>query len=231
MGLFDIFSAKDAQQAAKDKAAGYQTGLQNATGAINTGLGNATGSYNNAQGYYGALSGTANNAFNAYGDALGSNGAEGTKRAQAAFTGSPGYQYAMDQAMANTDRGAAARGTVSSGGNQVNELGTATNLANQNYSNYLSSFAPMLGAAQNIAQGQAGISTGLGNLQYDSGKTLGGLNYNAATGIGDANAAGDMAPYNASSNMWNLFTANAKSAAEYFGAKGKGPGGGGGGST
>ncbi len=213
MGLFDIFSSQDAQDAANARIAGLNAGYNSATGSVNSGLANATNYYNQALTPFSTLAGTANNAYGAYADALGLNGAAGSARAKAAFTSSPGYQYQVDQAIENADRGAAARGTLNSGGQRANEIGIASNLANQNWSNYLSSFSPYLSQAPTLAQGQAGIYSTLGGLNYDAGKTNANYGWQQQTGIGDANASADLANYNASGNLWNAIFNGGKLAA------------------
>lgn len=218
MGIFDIFSSKPAQDAAQSRIAGLNAGYNSALGAINTGLANATNSYDKALVPFTTLAGTANNAYGAYADALGLNGPQGSARAKAAFTSAPGYQYTVDQAIENADRGAAARGTLASGGQRANEIGIASNLANQNWSNYLGSFAPYLSAAPQLAAGQAGIYSSLGGLNYDAGKTTGNYGWQKDTGIGDANAAADLAKYNASGNLWNALFNGAKLATSAFGS-------------
>jgi hypothetical protein len=217
MGLFDIFSSKDAEDAAQARIAGLNAGYKSATGAVNTGLANATNYYNQALAPFATLAGTANKAYGSYADALGLNGAEGTARAKAAFASSPGYQYQVDQAIENADRGAAARGTLNSGGQRANEIGIASNLANQNWSNYLGSFAPYLSQAPTLAQGQAGVLSSLGGMNYDAGKTNANYGWQQQTGIGDANAAADMAKYNASGNIWGALFNGAKLASGALG--------------
>ena len=189
MGLFDIFSTKPAENAAADKIAGLNAAYNQASGALNTGLANATGYYNQALSPWQALSGAGNNAYQLYADAIGANGAEGAARAQQAFTSAPGYQFQVDQAIENADRGAAARGMLSSGGQRANEIGIAQNLANQNYNNWLQSFQPMLSGAQNAAQGMSNVYGQLGQLNYNTGNQLANLGWQQQTGIGDANAA------------------------------------------
>jgi hypothetical protein len=210
MGIFDIFSSKPAEDAARARIAGLNAGYDSATSALDAGLANATGYYNKALVPFATLAGTAERAYGGYADALGLNGPEGTARAKAAFTASPGYQYMVDQAIENADRGAAARGTLNSGGQRANEIALASNLANQQWSNYLASFAPYLSAAPQLASGQAGIYGSLGSMNYDAGKTRGSYGWQRDTGVGDANAAAELARYNASGNLWGALMNGAK---------------------
>jgi hypothetical protein len=220
MGLFDIFSSKPAQDAANAKIAGLNSGYTDASAALNTGLTNATGYYNQALSPWSTLAGTANNAYSAYGDALGLNGPQGNAAAVARFQASPGYSYALQSGLDAIDRGAAARGSLSSGGTAAAEQAYGTNLANQGYSSYLQSFAPYLAQAPTIAAGQSGIYSQLGGLNYANGSQLANLAYQKDTGVGDANASADLAAYNASGNLWGALFSGAKLATGAFGGGG-----------
>lgn len=221
MGIFDdLFSSKPAEDAARARIAGLNAGYDKASGAIKTGLTDATGYYNKALVPFQTLSGTANKAYGSYADALGINGPEGAARAKAAFVSAPGYQYQVDQALENSNRGAASRGTLSSGGEKAAEIGLSSNLANQNWSNYLSSFAPYLSQAPQLAAGEAGVYGTLGGLNYGAGKDLAGYGWGQETGIGDANAAAELARYNASGNFWGALMGGAKLAAGAAGGGG-----------
>ena len=220
MGIFDIFSSAPAQDAAAARIAGLNAGYDKAAGAIDSGLANATGYYDQALVPWTTLAGTANGAYSAYADALGLNGPDGNARAAARFQAAPGYQYQVDQAIENADRGAAARGTLSSGGQRANEIAIASNLANQGWSNYLGAFAPYLTQAPQIAAGQAGIYSTLGGMNYGAGQDLAKYGWQQQTGIGDANASADLAAYNASGNVWNALMNGAKLAAAAAGQAG-----------
>jgi hypothetical protein len=209
MGLFDIFSNQDAQDAANAKIAGLNSGFDQASTAVNNGLSTATGLYNSALTPFNALSGTANNGYSAYADATGANGAAGNARALANFQSTPGYNFDLTQGLSAIDRGAAARGSLSSGGTLAAEQQYGTNLANQNYQQYVTNLSPYNTLAPGIANSTATINTNLGNLNYGAGTTLGNLAYNTQTGIGNANAAADMANYNASANMWGALMGGA----------------------
>ena len=220
MGIFDFFSSRPAEEAAAARIAGLNAAYDKASRALGSGLTSATGYYNQALVPFQTLAGTANTAYSAYADALGLNGQEGNTRAVARFQSAPGYQYQVDQAIENADRGAAARGTLNSGGQRANEVGIASNLANQNWSNYLNSFAPYLSQAPQLASGQADIYSNLGSMNYGYGKDTANYGWQQQTGIGDANAAADMAAYTASGNFWNTLLSGAKAYASMT-AKGR----------
>lgn len=215
MGLFDFFSGDDARAAAAARAAGYQSAYNSAASAINKGLGSATDYYNQALAPYASLAGTANSAYAAYADAIGLNGPEGAARAAARFQAGPGYQFALNQGLDALDRRAAARGMLASGNNNLDTINYANGLANQQWSNYLSAFAPYLSAAPQIAGQQSDIYRGLGNLNYQSGTDLANYGFNSQVGVGNANADAAMADYNASANFWNTLLKAGQIAASF----------------
>ncbi len=210
MGLFDIFSNKNAQDAANARIAGINQGYTQATGAVQSGLNNANQYYNQAYGAWAPLAGQGAAGANAYADALGLNGPEGNARAQAAFQNNPGFQTQLQTGIDAIDRGAAARGMTQSGNTLAAEQAYGNNLANQNWSNYLAAYNPLLSQQTAAAQGQSGVLTGQGNVNYLGGTQLGQYGWQQATGIGDAQAAADLAKNQASANLWGVLLGGAK---------------------
>lgn len=102
-----------------------------------------------------------------------------------AYQQSPGYQYAMDQAMNQVQNGASARGMLESGAVLKSMQQTASGLAQQDYGNWWNRQNQLYGDYQNRLQGLAGGPTGSadamtaganaaqGNLQ--TGSNLGSL--------------------------------------------------------
>jgi len=221
MGLFDIFSDEPAERAAEKRIAGINRGFQSATDAINAGLTRATDLYGRALVPFQQLYDTGKAGLDAYGDAFGLNGAEGNARARSGFQASPGYNFALDQGLAAIDRGAAARGTLSSGGTRASEQAYGANLANQEWSNYLNRFSPLATLAGSSAQGIASANQGLGNLNATAGGQLADYGWKQGTGVGDAQAAADLAAYNASANMWGAIFNGANLGAKLLGYGGK----------
>lgn len=204
MGLFDIFSNKNAQDAANAKIAGINQGYNSATGAVQTGIDSANNYYNSAGNAWQTLMGQGNQAGSAYADALGLNGPDGNARAKTAFQSNPGYQFAQDMTTQATDRGAAARGMVASGNTINAEQTNANNLANQQWSSYLNSFSPLLNQQTAATAGLSGTLGNQANINYLGNSQIGQYGWQQGTGIGDAQAAADLAKNSASANLWNV---------------------------
>ncbi|KMO22984.1 hypothetical protein [Methylobacterium indicum] len=160
------------------------TALRDSYGTARTDLMNGS---NQAQAYLGKLGDSyghmvqgGQNAYDAYLNATGANGQAGSQAAQAAFQASPGYQYAMDQALGAVQRSAAARGGLAGGNATTDILRTATGLADQNYQQYINNLG---NAAQSYGTGlagqgqgylgQANAAQGLGTQLASLGQTFG----------------------------------------------------------
>jgi hypothetical protein len=225
MGLFDIFSTGPAEDAAEARKRGFNAAYDQASREITAGRNTANDYYGRALASWQPLYDAGKTGVDAYSDALGLNGPEGNARAVSRFQAGPGYQWAVDQAIANADRGAAAKGTLSSGGTRAAELGVASNLANQEWSNYLNRFSPLTSLAGSSASGMAGVNTSAANTNYQAGKDLADYGWKQQTGIADAQAAADLARYNASQNAWGAIMQGANLGSKLLGF-GTGPGGG-----
>ncbi|HZP76575.1 MAG TPA: hypothetical protein VFB45_10565 [Pseudolabrys sp.] len=217
MGLFDIFSNSDAEQAAQDKIAGLNAGYDKASSAINAGLSNANTYYGRALVPFTALYNTGQQGVNAYADALGLNGAAGNARAVSAFQNNPGFQAQLDTGLQAVDRGAAARGMLSSGNTLAAEQKYGTGLADQSWQQYLNSFSPLTTLAGQGAQGIGSTASAQAGTNYNAGQSLANYGWQQQTGIGDANAAADLANYNASQNQWNALMNGASLGASVLG--------------
>lgn len=79
------------------------------------------------------------------------------------FTESPGYQYQLEQGLKAIERRNAATGTLL-GGNTLKELQEyGTNLANQDYSNYIDSLMSQANIGQQAATNAANVYTNFGS--------------------------------------------------------------------
>ena len=205
MGLFDIFSNTNAQDAANSQINGLQAAnaqgqsyLSNGYSDINTALANGlaplTTTFNSAT-----------NGANAYGDATGANGAAGAARAVQAFQNTnPGYQFALDQGTQNVDRNQAAMGALNSGNTDAAVANYTTGLANQTWNQYVQNLQPYLGQ-QSITGGQIANTNLQGaNLQNQNQTTAANMAYGTQAGIGNAQASADLANNNASANLLNF---------------------------
>lgn len=131
------------------------------------------------------------------------------------FQASPGYQYQLDQATQNYMRNQAATGALGSGNTAAGITGLASNLANQGYQQYVSNLQPFIGAStQNAAGVQSGYNAMAGNTAQNYGQQA-SLQYAGNVAQGNAQAASDMAPYQASQNILGAGMQIAKTAAAF----------------
>lgn len=100
------------------------------------------------------------------------------------FENSPDYVYARDQALKGSDRSAAARGALYSGGHSVDLLNTASGIASQNLNQYYSRLTGLAALGQNSATGLGSIGNGAaaqsGNFQLQGAAAQGQSAYDQA---------------------------------------------------
>lgn len=207
MGFLDNllapFSAEPAQNAAQAQIAGLQNAQNAANASLNGGLATSNNYLTKAYGLYGPLSDLANKGSTSYADALGLNGVAGSDAARAAFTSLPGYQEGLNTGLATLERRANARGLLGSGNTSADTIKYATDYANQNYGNYLQSLMPFLNLNQNVTGARSEILGQQGANAIDIAKLQGGIGYQTAQGIGNANAQAALAPVSAGQNFIN----------------------------
>lgn len=84
------------------------------------------------------------------------------------FYESPDYAFTRDQSLDALDRGAAARGSMFSGGADVDRMQYASGLASQNYGQFYNRLAGLAGIGQTTASGLGslgmGMASNIGNL-------------------------------------------------------------------
>lgn len=190
--IASIFGANQGAQAA-DKAAAVQsatakenralsekyTGLS--LGDLDAALGKALGTFNEGEAkasrYLEPYAEAGGSALKRLADATGANGAEGTARAQADFTASPGYLFRLNQGTQAIDRSANANGRLYSGGTlkALTEFGQG--VGSQEWGNYV-------GGLRDLAGGGQAASGALSNLTAD----VAGSRANALLGTGTARA-------------------------------------------
>lgn len=139
-------------------------------------------------------------------------GADATARLQqlqsgdfSGFYESPDYQFNLSQGLGAIDRGAAARGSLFSGGTDADRIRFGSGLASQEYGNY---FSRLMGTA-NMGQQAAGAA---GNFGQQNALTQGGN----LLGAGQARASA----YGAQGDAWgNALGSVAGFAGQYYGNK------------
>ena len=157
--------------------ADYQTqnNYAEAMQRMGQGFDRATGTLQGAAAGYDPLIEQGMRGYGMLGNALGLGGAEGTAAAQGAFQAGPGYQWNVDQATQAAQR-AANRTGGGYGGNTldaVTRLGS--NLANQEYGNWIRNLQPYQGAATAAVGGKAGVLGNLSQMQALQGTSMAGL--------------------------------------------------------
>ncbi len=214
--LFGAFSTKPAENAAQAQILGLQNAQNSANAALSGGLASSNNYLTSARNLYNPLLSIATQGTGALTNALGLNGAAGSDAARSAFTSLPGYQEGLNTGLDQLDRRAAARGQLGSGNTSADTLRYATDYANQNYNNYLSNLSPFLGLQQNVTGAQAGTYGQQGANALDVAKLQGGIGFQTAQGIGNANAQQALAPYQTSQNFLNTLLGIGNVAASAF---------------
>lgn len=79
------------------------------------------------------------------------------------FQSSPDYTYARDQMQQGVERGAAARGSLYSGGTSVDLANALNGIASQNYSNYYNRLAGISGTGQTASSNLSGVGQNYAN--------------------------------------------------------------------
>jgi len=103
------------------------------------------------------------------------------------FTTSPGYQFRVDQGIQAIDRGAAARGALTSGGTVKEEQRYGDNLAGSEFNNYTSNLENIAGLGEGATSGTAAAgssaASNISNLLIASGNARASSYANMASGV------------------------------------------------
>jgi len=230
LGFFqDLFTNDAAKDAANDKITGLNSGYKAASDLYGQGRDALATNYGAARDAYAPLLTLGQNGATAYGDATGANGSAGYARALDSFRTDPGYQFQFGQGLQAIDRGAAAKGMVTSGNTLNAEQQYGTGLADQSYGSYVSRLLPYLDQQTKASivgsAGTANADTGLGTSLNSSFGNQGNLAYNTQTGIGDANAAADLARGAAANNVMSAIGQGVSLGTQLLGLGGFGGGG------
>src|SRR5215831_8273335 len=203
MALTDFLTGAGIKQASADQIAAAQKGYADYTSAIDQARNAVTSYGGQAAAPWTALQPGSVNAFQHMLDLTGASGPEGAQRAQASFLTSPGYTFAVNQAIDAANRASVARGGAV-GNNIADVTKLASGYAANEWQNYVdqamkaASFAPQIaGGTSNVF---TGLGTNIGNLYGQQGQAA----MTTAQNIGNAQAQGDMADTVAGTNIANL---------------------------
>jgi hypothetical protein len=119
----------------------------------------------------------------------------------ASYQASPGFNWQMQQAMAAGNQSAAAGGMAGSQQNQQQNMGLATQLADQNYNQQLQNYMGMFNTAYGGAQNMYGVGANAANqnasnqaqsLSQQGQNAYGGANWQNNTNMAGWDAAGGL---------------------------------------
>lgn len=189
MGWWDDFTGQTAADAAQQNIASLGALKEEGMGFLGKGLKNSTGAINNSLSDFSGLASKYGAGTDLYLDALGVNGAGGTGRAQSAFTTSPGYQFAVDEALNAINRTADARGMLRGGNTTQANLDRASGLAAQEYGGWLNNLSGLISPEMAATSGKAGLNTSLAGLHERDANNRVNLSSNVTGGIANQNSA------------------------------------------
>jgi len=128
----------------------------------------------------------------AYADITGVNGPDAATKAMGNFTASPGYQYQLDQGLRAVDAGAASKGLLRSGATIKAEQTLGSNLASQDFGNYVSRLNTLANFGTTGVNGFTNVLTGQANNQQSTDTSAAGQQASIAgnEGKGISNAIG-----------------------------------------
>lgn len=104
------------------------------------------------------------------------------------FYSSPDYAYARDQMQQGIERGAAARGSLYSGGTNVDLANALGGLASQNYNNYYNRIADIANAGQSTGVNLGNYGENVANQIGGQYNNIGNARASAYVNSGNANA-------------------------------------------
>jgi hypothetical protein len=222
MGLFDIFSNSDANNAADAQKQAYQQALAQLTANIQQGNNALTTNF--TAGLQPALGNVkqGNAGVNQLLTMLGL-GPGGPQNITSQFTNTPGYNFTLNQGAENVQRAeqAAGQGPVS-GKTLIDLQNQGQGTAQQYYQNYLQQLQPFLNYNTSAAGQVGGLYGQLGQDINTNYNQIGNAAYGANVGIGNAQATADYANLQSSANLWNLIGGLAKGGAGAAGGGGLG---------
>lgn len=204
MGIFDIFTGDSAREAADANQARLTASKGAGLGYLDAGKTGALSSLDSAAGAYSPLAAKYGRATTLGLDGLGVNGPEGNARAVDAFKAGPGYDWRVSQALDQTNRAAAATGSLN-GGNTLAALSDrAGNMANQEYGSWLDRLSGYVSPELSATGGYASATAAKAPIYMgDAGARI-GLENSTTQGINNQETQAANAEMAGSSNLWGL---------------------------
>lgn len=225
MGLLDVFSGASAKRQARAannaRISGLRTGEDRAMGYMDKGYNAAVPQYDRAISLYDDYVNQGGAANKAYGDAIGLGGQDGYDRTVDGFRTGPGYQFAVDQATEAAKRNASSLSMLGSGNTMMAIADRSQNLADQEFQRYLDNLFRASGQGLQATSQQAGLVTGLGDLEYGHNAAKASLAHGTETAVGQSQSQyhADRAAANqqAGANIWNSIMGVGNLAAKFYG--------------
>lgn len=204
MGLFDIFTGAPARRAAAENSARLGAAKTSGMGYLDSGLTNATGALDTAAQPLSALGTKYGAGTDLYLDSLGVNGADGTTRAQGAFTAGPGYEWQMGQGLDALNRRRASGGMLNSGNADIDAINYGQGLAKQEYGGWQTRLAGLMQPEMTSATGLAALGGQKAGLYANDANQRVGLESNIANGQNSQTTQAANAQMQGSGNLLNF---------------------------
>lgn len=220
MGLFDIFSNKNANQAAQDQINALAQANTQGQNYLSQGYSDINNGANTAYAPLNTNFSTDTGGANQLASLLGF-GPGGAQSIDSVLKTLPGYQFTLDQGTQNVLRQNAAQGFgTGPGGISGNTLKDLTDysqgLASTNYNQYVSQLQPFLTNATNTGGQIANTAANFANLGNANRTTAANMVYGTDVGQGNAEANAVLANNTASANGIGALLNGAKLATSLF---------------
>lgn len=219
MSILDIFTGDSAKDAAAANQARLGALKTEGLGYLDAGKTGALGALDTAGGKFSDIASKYGGGTSLYLDSLGVNGADGNSRATDAFKAGPGYDWRVSQALDQTNRAAAATGSLA-GGNTLAALSDrAGNMANQEYGSWQDRLAGLISPELAGVTGGAGIDTAKAGVYTNDANSRVNLASGVANGINNQETQAANAEMAGSGNLWGLGLNLAKLGTGFLGGK------------
>lgn len=205
MGLFDIFTGAPARRAAAENTARLGQLRTDGLGYLDTGLQNATGALDTARMPFSALGDKYGAATTLGLDAYGVNGIEAGQNAWNAFqNANPQTQGAIDAGLDAINRRRAGAGMLNSGNADLDALNFAQNTQNQQFNNWRNGLTGFSGIESGAASGLANLGSQQAGLYTNDANQRVNLGTNVTNGINSQATQAANAQMQGSGNLLGL---------------------------